>query len=485
MLAATRAGDATSGSARRGRADIGIALGLAGATGALGLSRVGDSSFWGDEAFSAVLVHRSFGEVVSLLRSEAGMAPYYLALWFWSQFSRSEISLRLLSVLGAACTIAVTYLLVRAIVDRTAAVVTVIGLICNPTFLRYMTEVRAYSWMMCLGVTSTALLLRMRRSPSARSALSYGASLGLLLATNIFAAPLVLVHLWFARPMSSDERARRIALLGFGLAAAVVTPFLMPLLTSNQLSWIWPTTRYWVTNQSIDFLGNEAWALLLAAGNMCLLVLLATRRLEPRSGPPLALVLSSSIAVPVGLLLISLIKPSYVARYLSPVLPLVIIGAVAGPLLAVRMINLRGAHFGATTAFIIAFVIGFPGSPLRDMRHGEDLRAAAQYLQAEFQPGDAVVFDPASIDVNMSFYWTPPSGIVGLPPSAEPDIGVVRLSQQERLAQLATFCRVWRVERDDYSALEQWSEPGALLEVRHFDGITVTSVDSCDAAAHP
>src|SRR5690349_20340136 len=91
------------------------------------------------------------------------------------------------SVLGSVATAIATYELARRTFGRRIALVAVIGLVCNPVFVFFMTELRAYSWTMFATVVTPALVLRLRSRPDSAVALeAYALAAGVLIALSIF-----------------------------------------------------------------------------------------------------------------------------------------------------------------------------------------------------------------------------------------------------------------------------------------------------------
>ena len=96
----------TSAEARQsdfGAAYIGLLALSVGSVLLVGAGRVRDQAYWGDEAVTAAIVRRPLGGLVRVLWSqEAGMGPYYAALWAWSRVFGTDAGLRMFSVVGIA-----------------------------------------------------------------------------------------------------------------------------------------------------------------------------------------------------------------------------------------------------------------------------------------------------------------------------------------------------------------------------------------------
>jgi len=88
---------------RRARAILAVVI-AAGAI--LRLMRLGNQSFWLDEAFSVLLVRAPWHAFVYQLRTaEANSSFYYLLLRLWTQLGDGEAQTRLLSAIAGIATI--------------------------------------------------------------------------------------------------------------------------------------------------------------------------------------------------------------------------------------------------------------------------------------------------------------------------------------------------------------------------------------------
>lgn len=451
------------------------AAGLALITMILGGLRVGDRAFWLDEAFTAVSVDQSFGGLVRLLGREAGMGPYYLSLWFWAQAGDSEAWLRMLSVTGGSATVAAVYLFAARHAERRVAVIAAVALVCNPFFLRYFTELRAYSWAMCAAVISTMLFIRLRTSPSTGTAARYGASVGVMLALLAFAIGVVIAHLAFARRIVRDPASRRTLIAAPAVAVVVLAPFLPALLTSDQVKWIPALRASRVIRQTSWSFGGATWAAALALGNVILLVTFLSRARGRTDDIGLKIGLAVVVSAPMCLLALSFIQPLFEARYLAVALPFAVIGAAAGFMRATDALSTRARHRAIATALAVAVAVaGFPGSPLVDRPRTEDLREPAIHLRNSVAATDAVVFEQPYLPRSLEYYWpSPRQGVV---------VGLDGLDATEVITALEPFCRIWHVNRGGdreietafYDAVEN-----APSELRDFDGYEITTLGRC------
>jgi len=457
----------------RRRSDELIAGCVGTATLIVGLARAGDQPFWFDEAFTAGAAQQSFGDLLHFLWREAGMAPYYLALWVWALFGQSEWWLRSLSVLGGAATVGVTYLFVARHVDRTVAALAVVGLWCNSFFLYNLTELRAYSWTMFAAVVTTWAFLRLRSQPTTRRAISYGVAAGLSLGMLLFSAGLLVAHLLGARRLWTSTAGRRALLIAAAVTALLFAPSVHALVTSDQIAWIPHTTWRSVDLQTAGALGGGRWRLFDLGGCTLLLAFLVRQR---RRGAPRVVLETVLLAVAtsvVTLLLLSFIEPVFIARYLAFVLPLSVAATMTGYVLAARAViarvpRLSFVRVAVPIAIAGACVVGFKGTPFDDLPKPEDIRLPAQALAVGVRPGDAVVFGGDREALAIGYYFQAPTGVEVLQWADVPASDV---------------CTMWFVARGPVIDLEQQVHavlPDAQLTSAQYSVDGVVEARRCD-----
>jgi len=247
--------------------------------------------------------------------------PYYLFMHFWLGVSQSLWWMRLPSLLAGAATVAALVLLARRWLPLGWSVLAGLLLALNPLFAEWTIQARPYTAATLFAVLSTAALVSAIDRGGTLRWVRYGlASLCMLLlhlmAVFVLAAQLVGVAI--AR--------RRSAWAGMAPTLGCVAVAVSPLAViaageTRQISWIPPVTPRTFLQALADVSGGRVEALALV---ICGIIVAATIASTPR-GSERALGLALCLAwgtVPVLLLvLVSFLRPLYVARYAAVCLP--------------------------------------------------------------------------------------------------------------------------------------------------------------------
>lgn len=238
----TRARPAVRVADRATAAVIGLTLVAA----ALRFWRIGHQSFWYDEAFTVVLVHRSPSAMLSLLpKTELTPPLYYCVAWVWVRiFGYGEAALRSLSALAGVATVPAVYAAAKELISRRAGLVAAALAAFNPLLIWYSQEARSYSVLVLLATLSLVAFAHVRSPrPSVRWIVAWFVLASLTLATHYFGAlavvPEAIWLLWVHR------RDRRV-LLAIAAVAAVGCGLLPIALTQRQnANWIawWPLNK--------------------------------------------------------------------------------------------------------------------------------------------------------------------------------------------------------------------------------------------------
>ncbi|MEU7044645.1 glycosyltransferase family 39 protein [Streptomyces varsoviensis] len=361
---------------------------------ALGLWGLGrEHSMWRDEAATWQVANRSAADIVRLLgTTDVVHGLYYLFMHaLFEIFGGTLLTLRLPSVLGVVAATALTAATGRRLAGNWAGLSAGLAFTVLPVVQRYQQEGRSYAlvtacvagaaWMLV-----TALQRNRRRYWWGCAALLLTA--GLLNWFSLLALPAFAVTVAIAARRGARRTAR-----AWALPLAVVVLGSLPLILASrsqadQVSWIKPPTP----------------ATLIGLLAMAVVAVAAAFLPHPRSGPAS----TASVALPLllvpqsALVLISLVKPVYVDRY--------VVFAQIGAALMIGLI----LGVGATAAHArwplvrpwapIAAVCGAAVLALLPVETGlrapasrvDDVFAPAEVVSAVSRPGDGVLFLPAA-----------------------------------------------------------------------------------------
>jgi 4-amino-4-deoxy-L-arabinose transferase-like glycosyltransferase len=136
-----------------------LVLIIAGGTG-VRLYNLTKISLWHDEAFSALLIKYSWGEMFYRIGLDVHPPLYYVFLRIWHYiFGHSVFSMRAMSVAFGVGTIIISYAFVKRFLGGTRAALIVATLIAvNPFQVQYVTEARMYTMGAFLAVLAAYLL---------------------------------------------------------------------------------------------------------------------------------------------------------------------------------------------------------------------------------------------------------------------------------------------------------------------------------------
>ncbi|MEV0276604.1 glycosyltransferase family 39 protein [Streptomyces sp. NPDC050610] len=361
---------------------------------ALGLWGVGrEHSMWRDEAATWQVAHRSAADIVRLLgTTDVVHGLYYLFMHaLFEIFGDSLLTLRLPSVLGVAAAAGLTAATGRRLAGNWAGLSAGLAFTVLPVVQRYQQEGRSYALVTACVAGATWMLVTALQRRSRRH--WWGCAALLLVAAQLNWFSLLALPAFAVTVAIAVRRGARRTVRAWALPAAVVVLGSLPLILASrsqadQVSWIKPPTP----------------ATLIGLLAMAVVAVGAAFVPHPRSGPAT----TASVALPLllvpqaALILVSLVKPVYVDRY--------VVFAQTG---AALMIGLLLA-FGATAVHArwprvrpwapIAAVSGIAVVALLPVETGlrastsrvDDVFAPAEVVSAVSRPGDGVLFIPAA-----------------------------------------------------------------------------------------
>src|SRR3954469_17688361 len=298
--------------------------------GVLRLILLGARSFWGDEIVSVKLATDNWrGFSYWILRREANMALYYLALRPWTHFGDSEAWVRLLSAVFGILTIPMLYQFARRMNGERVAWIAALVAATNACLVQFSQEGRSYSLLMLLAVLSFYFFARTIEEQNFWPAMMYVVVTAASLYTHFFAALMVCAQIASLLWLPQGKVPWRKLLISYFAMAAAVVPIAVYVLRNDvgQLYWVQPTTISEVYKLFIFFAGGSKAVAAVLSGVSLLACGLAianfSKELRRRSEDSwkLALVLAW-IFVPLAIaVLVSLHRPIFVHRYLLISLP--------------------------------------------------------------------------------------------------------------------------------------------------------------------
>jgi len=340
-------------------------------------------SFWRDEVASVVFAKASIGELVTVVgrdREKVGlvnMATYYLILHFWLVIGETEARIRLFSVLAGILALVPVYFVARRIAGWLAGALAAACFALLPFVTQYSQEARGYSLAMLVAGGLTWLVLIGIERRSLWPWLAYGIVATLGLYVHFFVALVIGAHgLWLlATRQVPGWRASLVA-----LAPLVVGVIPIPLAIGEYGGghrWIGGVTLDQVTRTFVGLLGS-GWVALAALGLATMAVL------AQRSDRRLWLLVGAAILPIAVTVILSMVKPLLVPRYLVVSLPAIAV------LMGCGLVALR-SHWRivAVVALAVAMLVNLPRA-YADIRQ-QDWRGAARWILRDAVSGDQLV----------------------------------------------------------------------------------------------
>ena len=377
---------------------------------------LGARSFWSDEIVSVKLATDNWGGFWFWVSSrEANMALYYLLLRGWVKVGDSEAWVRLFSAVAGIVTIPLLYALTRRLCQERVAWITTLLAASSACLVEFSQEARSYSLVILLCVLSWYFFVRILQDESRWPVFAHALVSIAALYAHFFAALVILAQavsvLWL--PPKSVRWGRLVAswvTIAFGAAPISFYIFKRDV---GQLYWVQSTTISEIYKLTIFFAGgSKAVAAVLSVLSLAAIgAAIAANKEMVRSRN------EASWRFMVGLLwgllpvvitvLVSLIRPVFVHRYLLVALPGYLI------LLALGLARLRRQ---AMLAVALTVFIGLSAVSIAQgyFRPVEDWRGAVDYVLSRTTPEDTVlVYIPYGM--NDFIFYTARRERAGLP----------------------------------------------------------------------
>jgi len=408
------------------------------AAGLLRFYRIGSQSLWVDELWTlkAAAVGGTL-TTASLFTNIQG--PAHAALvHLMSVVSSSEVALRGISAVFGTLTIPVIYLLGAEIVDRRTGLIAAILATVSPFLIWYSQELRNYAMLVFFAAASTVAVWRIVSSRTGPW-VAYGATIALAAVSNLSSVFLAAAHWCFALPRARDDgRFLRRWVVTFAVVLIVISP------------WIWGVSN-WVrvdrvgervttpssgeeqellrgettftpmaipysiyamvygysvgpSNAELHTLGPAAafrahGPVVLAALVLLVVAGLSGMAVFARDRSRLRLLLSIALVPMAAVTLLALLNIKvFNARYVAVMVPLVLVVLAAG----IRRMPVPGAWL-VGAGIVGLSLVGTANYYWEPDYWREDVRSAAQHIEAAERDGD-VVLVPVVTDVFDHYY---------------------------------------------------------------------------------
>jgi hypothetical protein len=215
-----------------------IAIALTAIGAALRFGTLDVQSLWLDESATLILVHRSFGGMLSHLASSESAPPlYYVLAWAWTHvFGAGAVGFRSLSALAGTLTIPIVYACGREISERVglwAAALTTF----SPAMYYYSQEARAYALLVLFSAAAFLCWQRALRIGDGRSLAWWAGTSALALLTHYFAVFLFLPEALVLLRRFGLRRVRA-PIAAVGVVGAALIPLAARQRSDGKAKWI-------------------------------------------------------------------------------------------------------------------------------------------------------------------------------------------------------------------------------------------------------
>lgn len=233
-------------------------------------------SLWHDEAFSALLIKYSWGEMFQRIAADVHPPFYYIVLRFWHYiFGDGLFALRFFSLFFGILTIVFVYLFIKkAFKNDFLAIVSALLIAINPFQIQFSQEMRMYTLGAFLLMFSSWMLVMAIQSGRWRDWVFYGIAAGLALQTHYFlifsvlaqAVYLIVSLIWSSRAKISElfkGKLFKASLVAYAVAFLVFLPWLMTFFKQfNQVQ-----ENYWIPPMEAISIPVTLWKMVAADWN--------------------------------------------------------------------------------------------------------------------------------------------------------------------------------------------------------------------------
>lgn len=460
---------------RRLTADV-IAVCVAAATTlALVLPYYARRPYWFDELVSIEIARLDLHDFLDYVFSvEANMALYHAVLSPWLAVSGNEAVVRLLSILFAVGTLPYLYGLALRLFDRRTAVIAVLLMSVNVSYVGFARDARSYALALFLVTASSYYLVGAVEGHRRRDWGVYAVLAALAVWAHLFAGLVVAAQVaWLLFERRTIPRGQ--VLRAVAVVAALIVPLVLAIAVGGQgaqLDWLGRPGFRKLPGLFEWFAESPATLVVYFAGGVSALgPALGEWRPDNNRQPRryafllLWLLLPALIAFAV-----SFATPVYLYRYFLVCLPALILFVASG------FARLRPVWLGIGLAAVaLALSIRTVESCQPDCKiRYDDWKAAAAYVQARSRPGDAVVFYPAEVRTPLAHYLrgTRPRLLVPVRWGLIGGAAEGASSLDTAMREVGRYQRVWLVTwwLPSEQAHEALTHRATLLAAREFQG---------------
>ena len=433
---------------------------------------LGGESIWYDEACSLRMAAHTTSDLLSGRAFDVGNPPGYFVLlrWWCLAFGFSIEAARMFSAVCGTLTCITVWLLTMSVSwDRRIAAIATALTTVNPALVFLSREARTFA-LAALLVTSLAYVsIRLVRRTRVIDWVLFGL-LGIVLIFlhyyNLFLVTIVSVPVLFGRRRHLAQTVPSFAAMG--VALAIVFSFWAPVFATQLSAWSAPDVPWWkhALYFPVYVLGGRtfvwkedgliamgvAWA--AVAVGVLLPVIVGLRKCPKSIHIPLTI----GVGMPAVAVTMSVLKdPMLNCRYLSPVIPCLIVAAT----ISIWWLS-RDRHWIGWTALTMAVVIAAVGLPRLFLNVQKDQwREVAQYVAKH--GGEHPVAFRADIGAVPFSYYRPQQPVIPLKMDFDVRYNNVAMQNYRRiLGEAETFWVAHWVPSptDDIPPTRRWLDQG-------------------------
>ncbi len=369
------------------------------------------SSFWRDEAFSYLMARLPIVQLLWSTAQDANPPLYYLLLKVWIMlFGTSEIALRSMSLLFFWTTLAIVYRILHETykMDKVLSLLSLLLFLLNPLLNYYAFEARMYSMVACIATLLFYALLQKKYKLYSITALIALYTHYFLIVVLLFQSIYILLFL--------DKKEKNIVLHSLKSTLPLYIPWVIMLLFAHPPlgNSFWIATTSWkdfVLIPAVILTGYESgsWIVVSFLSTISLvvstLICYGIVRLSPQHKKfHLILLVGWALLIPLGVFLLSFIKPVFLPRYL-------IFSTVGISLLLILSIHtIRSVPLRILAVTVLFGLLNSYSSAQIQMRKKAPLREVFSKIKSEMKRGD-VLYVTHDYDFHPAKYYLPTTPI--------------------------------------------------------------------------